>query len=89
MFANGAGIAPMRALIQEKVRNHVEGSSSNIGIMGLFFGTRTDKDLLFKGEFEVAVKTGCLKDFKVAYSRMTVRFLSYICRMRKRPISKS
>ena len=73
MFANGAGIAPMRGIIQEKVRSSVEGEECGIGLMGLFFGTRTDKDLLFKGEYEVAVKTGCLKDFKVAYSRMKVR----------------
>jgi len=72
MFANGAGIAPMRSLLQEKVRNQVEQTPTNLGQIALFFGTRTDGDYLFKGDYETAIKCGCLKEFKIAFSRQKV-----------------
>lgn len=72
MFATGAGVAPMRAMIQEKLRLNSLGIKNNYGLMSLFFGTKTDKDFLFKGEFETAAKLGALNELKVAFSRQPV-----------------
>jgi sulfite reductase alpha subunit-like flavoprotein len=76
MFANGAGVAPMRALIQEKIRSEFENLSCNLGTIALYFGTRTSSDFLFKGDYETAVKCGILKEFKVSFSRQQVRRIS-------------
>lgn len=72
MMANGAGAAPMRAIIQEKLRKSSLGLDSEFGLLSLFFGTKTDKDLLFKGEYETAAKLGVLKELKIAFSRQSV-----------------
>ena len=62
MFAGGTGIAPMRGLIDERMRQ------PNSGANWLFFGTRRKEDFYYQAEFEPLAATGKL-DVRVAFSQ--------------------
>ncbi len=62
MFAGGTGIAPMRGLIEERVKSHAAGEN------WLFFGTRHRDDFYYQREFEPYVAQGKLH-VGVAFSR--------------------
>lgn len=62
MFAGGAGIAPFRGFLQERVRHDQAGEN------WLFFGIRTRDDLYFGDELAALVAAGRLR-LQVACSR--------------------
>jgi len=62
MFAGGTGIAPMRGLIDERMR-HAES-----GPMWLFFGTRHREDFYYRDELEPFAAEGRL-NVQVAFSQ--------------------
>jgi sulfite reductase alpha subunit-like flavoprotein/cytochrome b involved in lipid metabolism len=61
MFAGGTGIAPMRGLIDQRMRQ-------DAGATWLFFGTRDQEDFYYQEELEPFVAEGRL-DVRVAFSR--------------------
>ncbi len=65
MFAGGTGIAPMRGLIEERLRQ------PNSGANWLFFGTRHREDFYYQEEFEPLVLAGKL-NVRVAFSQDNV-----------------
>ncbi|CAD8213300.1 unnamed protein product [Paramecium octaurelia] len=79
----GAGLAPMRAFIQEKdefIEQNKLDQSPFKGPMTLFFGCRTMNDYLFKEELEEYEKNGTLNQLKVAFSRegQQIRITNYL-----------
>lgn len=69
LIANGSGIAPMRALIQER---HFQKSMLNfpVGLTELFFGIRRrDLDFLYQDEFTYYNNSGSLSSLYLACSR--------------------
>jgi sulfite reductase alpha subunit-like flavoprotein len=62
MFAGGTGIAPMRGLIEERLRNRDSGET------WLFFGTRQKEDFYYQDEFEPSIAEGRL-NVRVAFSQ--------------------
>jgi len=69
MVGPGTGIAPMRALLQERsYQKHVE--KKNVGKNILYFGCkRRDLDYLYADELEAFQKEGTLTDLQLAFSR--------------------
>ena len=51
---------------------------SVFGKMAIFFGTRTSKDLLFRGDLETAARLGALNSMKIVFSRQAVRIHGYL-----------
>ena len=62
MFAGGTGIAPMRGLIEARVREHAAGEN------WLFFGTRHRDEFYYASELEPLVAQGHLQ-VRAAFSR--------------------
>lgn len=68
MIGPGTGIAPMRALIQE--REHQAKLSSSQGLNVLFFGCRNrDIDYIYRDELEAYQSSGVLSELHLAFSR--------------------
>lgn len=75
-LATGTGIAPVRALIQERLRLAAESATNDdgggggvVGPMHLFFGNRSrDKDFFFRNEWDAAEAAGRLH-VHTAFSR--------------------
>lgn len=69
MVGPGTGIAPMRALLQERsYQKHVQ--KKNVGKNILYFGCkRRDLDYLYADELEAFQKEGTLTDLQLAFSR--------------------
>ena len=69
MIGPGTGIAPMRALLQERsYQKNVLGKS--VGKNVLYFGCKKkDKDYLYSEELEAFEKEGLLTDLHLAFSR--------------------
>jgi sulfite reductase alpha subunit-like flavoprotein len=80
MFAGGTGIAPMRSLIEERLRNR------NCGETWLFFGTRQKEDLYYQDEFEPSIAEGRL-NVRVAFSQDDVK-LRFNAKKRRLEFSK-
>lgn len=67
-LATGTGIAPVHALIQERLRYHESGES--VGKILLFFGNRSrDKDYFFADEWATAVAASDRLQVVTAFSR--------------------
>jgi sulfite reductase alpha subunit-like flavoprotein len=66
LFAGGTGLAPMRSLIDERVRAKAEGEN------WLFFGTRTRHDFYYQSEFEALIAEEKLK-LRAAFSQDDVQ----------------
>ncbi len=62
MLAGGTGIAPMRSLIEERMR------TAESGPVWLFFGTRDREDFYYRNELESLVADGKL-EVRTAFSR--------------------
>ena len=73
LFANGAGVAPMRGILQRKIRAMTK-TNEKLGLIGLFFGTKTKGDLLFEGDFATGIKMRALNDYITTFSRDPVKF---------------
>eukprot|EP01041_Mallomonas_annulata_P013229 gene13229-27991_t len=75
MIGPGTGIAPMRALLQEREfqRRSASGSSSGSGGRNtLYFGCqRSDQDYIYKEELADYLDRGTLNELHVAFSRQT------------------
>lgn len=68
MIALGTGIAPMRALIQERVSAKKRGEP--IGPMTLIFGSRTKTgDFLYEDEIQMYKDQGIIQNVITAFSR--------------------
>lgn len=69
MIGPGSGIAPMRALLQErKYRAEKEGTKDVVNV--LYFGCRArDTDYLYKDELVAAESDGTLTSLQLAFSR--------------------
>ena len=68
MIGPGTGIAPMRALLQE--REHQAKLTSSKGQNILFFGCRhRDIDYIYRDELEAYQSSGTLSQLHVAFSR--------------------
>jgi len=69
MIGPGTGIAPMRALLQERAyQRNVQ--NKNVGKSILYFGCkRPDVDYLYSDELEEYKKSGVLTDLHLAFSR--------------------
>ena len=65
LVATGAGIAPMRALWQEKALN-----KGSFGDMILYFGCRKKtEDYIYESEIQENLKKGVISNLRVAFSR--------------------
>jgi len=79
MFANGAGIAPMRGLLQERFRAMIDSQDSMLlGKSCLFFGVRDRESFIFSGDFETLTRLGGLSTINLAFSRETSMKKQYI-----------
>jgi sulfite reductase alpha subunit-like flavoprotein len=68
MIALGTGIAPMRALVQERFAARQNGEK--VGPMTLLFGARNQKlDYLYEEEWDHYQKEGILEKALTAFSR--------------------
>ncbi|CAD8174164.1 unnamed protein product [Paramecium pentaurelia] len=76
LIGPGAGLAPMRALIQERdyylESNNLEKCPLQ-GNMELLFGCRTEDEYFFEEELKHYEKNGALSNLKVAFSRKTIK----------------
>ncbi|CAD8149685.1 unnamed protein product [Paramecium octaurelia] len=76
LIGPGAGLAPMRALIQERdyylEQNNLDRSPFQ-GNMELLFGCRTEDEYFFEEELKNYEKNGTLSNLKVAFSRKEVK----------------
>jgi len=67
----GTGIAPMRALIQERVWLREQGGA-RLGPALLFFGCRNKtEDFIYQDEFDSYKHSGAVSNYHIAFSRMT------------------
>ena len=68
MIGPGTGVAPMRALLQERVWQKAQGLS--VGRNVLYFGCRSrDQDYIYKDELEAYQADGTLDSLRLAFSR--------------------
>jgi len=65
MIAVGSGVAPIRALIEERVA--LIESGIRLGSARAFIGFRTPDDEVYKARFEEAIKIGALDDISVSF----------------------
>ena len=70
MIGPGTGIAPMRALMQER-KHQFEKSKSSASVRNtLFFGCKNkDIDYIYREEIENYAKDGTLTELHLAFSR--------------------
>ncbi|CAD8153824.1 unnamed protein product [Paramecium pentaurelia] len=76
LIGPGAGLAPMRALIQERdyyLESNKLDMSPFQGNMDLLFGCRTEDEYFFEEELKNYEKNGTLSNLKVAFSRKEVK----------------
>ena len=68
MIGPGTGVAPMRALLQERAWQKAQGSK--VGHNVLYFGCRSrDQDYIYKDELETYKADGTLDTLRLAFSR--------------------
>jgi NADPH-ferrihemoprotein reductase len=68
MVGPGTGVAPMRALLQERAYRSASGSATGSAV--LYFGCRRSAhDFLYREELEAAVQAGTLTALRTAFSR--------------------
>ena len=83
MIGPGTGIAPMRALIQERI--YQKASGQNV----LYFGCkREDQDYLYQDELQAWKVSGVL-DLKVAFSRANATKKEYVQHLLQRQASET
>ena len=76
LIGPGTGIAPMRALLQERA---CQQKKQQIGPTVLYFGCHTpDKDYLYQNELKTWQKQGVLTDLHVAFSRRPGHDKTYV-----------
>jgi NADPH-ferrihemoprotein reductase len=66
MIAVGSGVAPIRALVEERVA--LIESGRRLGSARVFLGFRTPDDQVYKARFEEAIRTGALDDISVTFA---------------------
>ncbi len=78
MIGPGTGIAPMRALLQEReYQRHVQ--KKTVGKNILYFGCKTSsQDYIYRDEMEAWVQNGGLDHLRVAFSRETAGKKVYV-----------
>jgi NADPH-ferrihemoprotein reductase len=78
MIGPGTGIAPMRALLQEReYQRHVQ--KKTVGPNILYFGCKTSsQDYIYRDEMEAWAQNGVLDHLRVAFSRETVGKKVYV-----------
>ena len=70
MAGTGTGMAPFRAFLQERERQHGEVGAENVGRSVLFFGARfSAKEFLYKEEMQAWEQSGVLTHLRLAWSR--------------------
>ena len=70
MVGPGAGIAPMRALLQEKYFLENCSQNDSFGRVSLYFGCRNSKiDYIYKEELELLEDKNVINKLRVAFSR--------------------
>jgi len=81
----GTGIAPMRALLQE--RHHQKATLGlDVGPAVLYFGCkRPDQDFLYQEELEAYKKSGALTEMHCAFSRLEAQPKQYVQHLMARP----
>jgi len=68
MVGLGTGIAPFRAMVQDRYQSKKEGAKT--GPMALFFGNRHEKtEFLYGEEFRHMMDEGIVTHFSGAWSR--------------------
>eukprot|EP00957_Ditylum_brightwellii_P032682 2477570-Ditylum_brightwellii.AAC.1 len=73
MVGPGTGIAPMRALLQERSYQRIQ-QNLLVGENVLYFGCKNrDQDYIYKNEMELFQKEGTLNKLQVAFSRETTK----------------
>ena len=79
MIGPGTGIAPMRALIQDRKHQfEVEGQTANMTNV-LYFGCKKEElDYIYRDELEAYHQEGTLKDLHVAFSRQNPNQKEYV-----------
>ncbi len=79
MIGPGTGIAPMRALLQDRKHQlEAEGKSANMTNV-LYFGCKKEElDYIYRDELEAYDNDGTLKDLHVAFSRKNPNQKEYV-----------
>ena len=79
MIGPGTGIAPMRALLQDRKHQfEAEGSSANM-YNALYFGCKKEElDFIYRDELEAYHAEGTLQDLYVAFSRKNPKQKEYV-----------
>jgi NADPH-ferrihemoprotein reductase len=72
LIGPGTGIAPMRAILQERSVIQSKQGKSDLGSCALFFGCKyADMDYIYRSELENFVKSEVLTELYTAFSRET------------------
>jgi len=68
MVAGGCGVAPIRALVEERVALVSSQNNGKLGPAALYLGFRSPEDEVYRQTIDDAIKVGALTNAKVTYS---------------------
>jgi sulfite reductase alpha subunit-like flavoprotein len=68
MIAGGCGVAPIRALLEERVALLSDQGNGKLGPATLYLGFRSPEDEVYRHTIEDAIKIGALTNAEVTYS---------------------
>lgn len=77
MFSHGSGIAPIRALLYERKYILIKDKKSKNPAY-LFYGCRTEKEIIYKDEIEDLKATGALTEVFFAFSKSEKKYVKDI-----------
>jgi sulfite reductase alpha subunit-like flavoprotein len=78
MVAAGTGIAPFRALWQERQFRIRNNSTTVVGHVALYFGCRSSMDELYSDEIKIMISESVINAYYVAYSRCSSQKKTYV-----------
>ena len=84
MVGPGTGIAPMRALLQERAHQQEKLGAAGVGENVLYFGCKNrEKDFLYRDELEAFQASGVLTTLHLAFSRENPKKKVYVQHLMK------
>lgn len=89
MIAAGTGIAPFIGYLEERHVMIKNNPQHQLGLSQLYYGCRSEKDLLYNEQLQTYVQSGALTNLAVCYSRDCINGLKYVQVSFKYDISSS